>query len=245
MRRHCTTWIFLLSLMLGSTVWAQKTSLDPAASTRKLSRVEQFATRVPAMRSQVSARLEAPRLDRATAVAAIVRIMDSVYMRVGSERYANKKDPAKTSTFGAATLLKQHVSVQGDTIHFDFRGKSGVHWQRQLIDPQLARAVRLFQAQPGERLFQVPGEGKVTADHVRGFLKPFGAQAKDFRTLHTNRLLELELSGLGRPANRVQAEKNLTTAIRAVAHQLGHTPAVCRTNYLDGRRLQSYGAGLQ
>jgi len=235
--------VLLVSLMGLGSAWARGAQ-DPVSSARKFARVERFAGQLPQLRTHVSTRLAAPRLDRATAVAAIVRIMDSVYMRVGSERYAYKADPAKKSTYGAATLLKQHVSVQGDTVHFAFRGKSGVQWQRQITDPQLARTIQLFQGQPGGRLFQI-AESKITADHVRSFLEPFGAQPKDFRTLHANRLLDLELGRLGRPASRSQADKNVTSAVRNVAQQLGHTPAVCRTNYLDGRKLDSYATGLQ
>ena len=219
-----------------------------ADQATKFARVERFSRHLPELRTTVQARLQQPKLDRATAVAAIVRIMDSVYMRVGSDRYANKKDPTKKSTYGAATLLKQHVQVQGDTVRFEFRGKSGVHWQRTLTDPQLARTIKLFQSQPGERLFQVPNDGqtsKVTAAHVRGFLSGFGALPKDFRTLHANRLLGEELSRMPRPGSRTQAEHNLTGAVKKVAKQLGHTPSVCRSNYLDGRRLEAYAAGLQ
>ena len=236
-------WILALLLLIPALVWAR--SPDPAAAARKFARVEAFATQLPRMRSQVEARLQVPRLDRATAVAAIVRIMDSVYMRVGSERYAHKKDPSKKPTYGAATLLKSQVQVQGDTVRFDFRGKSGVHWQRQITDPQLARTIALFQGQSGESLFQVPRAGKVTATHVRGFLKSFGAQPKDFRTLHANRLLAQELGRMPRPGNHSQAAHNLTSAVKNVARQLGHTPSVCRSNYLDGRRLESYAADLQ
>lgn len=222
------------------------------ASAHKFQRVQQFSTRLPGLRNQVSATLSHPRLDRRTAVAAIVRIMDTTYMRVGSERYARRTTPGKKSrgpTFGASSLRKQHVRVQGNHVTFTFPGKSGVHWRRTVNDPQLARVVQMFLQQPGERLFQVKGRGStmsaVSASHVRSLLSGYGAKPKDFRTLHANRLLEQELSRLPAPTSRTQAEANLRTAIPRVARQLGHTPSVCKSSYLDGTRLDSYATNLR
>ncbi|MHC4815802.1 MAG: hypothetical protein ACYTFN_22245 [Planctomycetota bacterium] len=222
---------------------------DSAAAARKFSRVRSFSTRLPQLRGRVSSTLDRPTLNRQTAVATIVRIMDTTYMRVGSERYASKKAPDKKPTFGASSLRKEHVTVQGNTVRFAFRGKSGVQWQRQITDPQLARAVQLFMSQPGKRLFQVPstrgGMSAVTERDVRSLLTEYGAKPKDFRTLHANRLLEAQLSRLPRPGTQHEAKKNLTSAVRQVAKELGHTPSVCRSSYLDGRRLESYASQLR
>jgi len=242
------------TLLVGGWVQAKPgryKQSSPAATAAKFRRVSHFAaTGVVQLRQHVRGNLARPKLDRQTAVAAIVRIMDTTYMRVGSERYATPKAAGKKPSFGASSLRKEHVRVQGNRVSFAFRGKSGKAWNKSVVDPQLAAAIEVFLAQPGERLFQVPGRRRgslsaVTERDVRGLLKRFGAQPKDFRTLHANRLLEAELTAKAPPKSRAQAERNLSAAIRRVASQLNHTTSVCRSNYLDQTRLRSYTTGLK
>jgi DNA topoisomerase-1 len=204
---------------------------SPKAAAAKFERVERFRqSGLGKTRTKVTRRLAKPKADRKTAVAAIVRIMDTTYMRVGSERYAQKSKPS----FGASSLRKDQVRVRGDKVSFDFMGKSGVRWQRPVRDRELAGAIKLFLKSPGKRLFQLE-TGAVTETDVRTFLQPFGALPKDFRTLHANRLLDAELSRLGKPTRA-----KLDLAIERVAAQLGHTPAISRRSYLDPMKLETY-----
>ncbi len=201
------------------------------AAAAKFARVERFRkTGLGKTRAKVTRALETPQADRATAVAAIVRIMDTTYMRVGSEKYA-QKDKA---SFGASSLRKNQVRVRGDRVSFDFMGKSGVHWQRTVRDRQLAGAIKLFLKSPGKRLFQLEG-GAVTEADVRDFLRPYGALPKDLRTLHANRLLDIELRRPGAPS-----AAKLKRSIETVAAELGHTPAISRAAYLDPVKLETY-----
>lgn len=48
-----------------------------------------------------------------------------------------------------------------------------------------------------------------------------------------------------KPADRAIADRNLKLAIGVVAKSMGHTPAVCRSNYLDPKKLEAYTAGLK
>ena len=202
------------------------------AAAAKFARVERFdkGGGLGKTRAKVSRQLKKPAADKATAVAAIVRIMDTTYMRVGSEKYAKKGKPS----FGASSLRKDQVRVRGDKVSFDFMGKSGVHWQRTVRDRELAGALKLFLKSPGRRLFQLES-GAVTETDVRDFLRPFGALPKDFRTLHSNRLLDIELRRPGAPS-----EAKLKAAIATVAAALGHTPAISRAAYLNPVKLETY-----
>jgi len=203
------------------------------AAAAKFARVERFQTSggLGKTRAKVTRQLKKPAADKATAVAAVVRIMDTTYMRVGSERYARRTDKP---SFGAASLRKNQVKVRGDMVSFEFRGKSGVHWQRTVRDRELAGALKLFLKSPGKRLFQLES-GAVTETDVRDFLRPFGALPKDFRTLHSNRLLDIELRRPGAPS-----KARLNAAISVVAAQLGHTPAISRAAYLNPVKLETY-----
>ncbi len=205
------------------------------AAAAKFARVERFRKNgLGRSRAKVTRALGKPKVDHATAVAAIVRIMDTTYMRVGSEKYARKGKPS----FGASSLRKDQVKVRGDRVSFDFMGKSGVHWQRTVRDRQLAGAIKLFLKSPGKRLFQLE-TGAVTETDVRDFLRPFGALPKDFRTLHANLLLDAELARLGTPRTRAK----LDLAVKFAASELHHTPAISRSSYLNPLTLKTYLIG--
>lgn len=236
-RRTIPLALLLLALHLQVAAAGQKKSVrgvrpqSKKAAAAKFARVERFEKQgLGKTRAKVTRALASPKADRATATAAIVRIMDTTYMRVGSEKYAKKEKPS----FGASSLRKNQVKVRGDRVTFDFMGKSGVHWQRTVRDRQLAGALRLFLRSPGKRLFQLE-TGAVTESDVRDFLRPYGALPKDLRTLHANRLLDVELRKPGAPS-----KAKLDAAVRAVAAELGHTPAISRAAYLNPVKLETY-----
>lgn len=237
-RRAALLAFLLLALHLEVAAGAPKAKArgfrpqSKKAAAAKFARVERFEkSGLGRTRAKVTRALRNPKADRATAVAAIVRIMDTTTMRVGSEKYAQKKKPS----FGASSLRKDQVEVRGDRVSFDFMGKSGVHWQRTVRDRELAGAIKLFLKSPGARLFQLDGAAVTEAD-VRDFLRPFGALPKDFRTLHANRLLDVELARLGEPRSKAK----LDLAVKAVAAHLGHTPAISRAAYLNPVKLKTY-----
>ena len=77
-------------------------------------------------------------LARTQWLAAIVRLMDTTYMRVGNEEYA-----LSNRSYGLTTLRTRHVDVRGSTLQLRFRGKSGVQQSVQLSDPRVARVAAL------------------------------------------------------------------------------------------------------
>ena len=198
--------------------------------------------------------LSAPHLDKATAVSAIVTLMDKAYIRVGSEKFAQRKEEwvsgpsgkkqKKEPSFGASSLRKDQVTVEGDTVRVQFKGKSHKDWDRAVTDPALAKSVKTFLKGPGDRLFEYKDQsGKstaVTERDVREYVATFGGQPKDFRTYHANRLLAEELAKLPKPTTSGVAEKNLSAAIAKVAVQLGHTAAIDRKSYQDPARMKAY-----
>src|SRR5205814_10460597 len=79
--------------------------------------------------------------------------------------------------------------VDGRTLRFEFRGKSGVKHRVDVHDHRLARVVRRCQDLPGHELFQyIDDDGEVRAigsQDVNEYLKRITHQditAKDFRT---------------------------------------------------------------
>ncbi|MCC6747572.1 MAG: hypothetical protein IT371_07945 [Deltaproteobacteria bacterium] len=252
----------LASLLLLSTLaWgrAPRPERSPEATERIFRRVYHFqAQGWQEVRREVEARLRRPATDRPTAVAAVVYLMDHLGLRVGSRRYEEREEAvgvrpnggahASGPTFGASSLHKEHVRVEGDVVTLVFTGKAGKPWQKERRDPLLAAALRVFLAQPGERLFQVPGWDAtlvpVTEEDVRAFLAPKGALPKDYRTLHANRIYR---ESLGRQLAEAQAASGAlpvidarmkARAVKAAATFLNHGEGTCRKNYLDPRNLE-------
>src|SRR6185503_259503 len=108
-----------------------------AQEQRKFQRITKFAQAIPKMRRVVARHLRQPGLSRERVLAAILRILSTCYMRPGSEVYASEH-----GSYGIATLRRKHVTVKGDLVGFDFRGKAGVRQQRELRDHQVARVIR-------------------------------------------------------------------------------------------------------
>lgn len=48
----------------------------------------------------------------------------------------------------------KHAHISGSTIHFEFRGKSGIEHEIDLTEPRLAAIVRKCQDLPGQQFFQ-------------------------------------------------------------------------------------------
>src|SRR4029078_674863 len=123
-------------------------------------------------------------LRREKVLAAVVQLLEKTLIRVGNEEYA--KD---NGSFGLTTFRDQHAKITGATVHFEFKGKSGVGHAIDLQDRRLAKIVKACRDLPGYELFQyVDGAGKrQTIDSAEGnkHLSQITRQdftAKDFRT---------------------------------------------------------------
>jgi DNA topoisomerase-1 len=250
------TLAFLALALLPSVAFAYEAQ-TPQASAVKFKRAAKFAgKRVAFMREQHD-RLLRPALDKKTAVAAIATIMNKTNMRVGSAKYAAREEQDvkmesgevihQEPSFGASSLLKSQVTVKGADVRFKFPGKAHVRWDRTVHDAALAKTVTLFKSQRGPRLFKI-GEGEdarpVTELAVRPVFKSVGAKVKDLRTVQANELLGKALAKRPKPTTKAQAEAQLTDAIKEVAKEMGHTPAICRSSYLNGKTLKAYTSGL-
>jgi DNA topoisomerase-1 len=174
-------------------------------------------------------------------LAAIVRLLECTLVRVGNEEYARAN-----GSYGLTTLRDRHVQIKGDTLRFEFRGKSGIVHRVALSDPALARIVKRCQDIPGQELFQwIDEEGQrrgIDSNDVNDYLREASGSdftAKDFRTwFATIEALKLLAACPHTPARA--AQKHLKEAIASVATLLGNTPAICRKCYIHPAVLTGY-----
>jgi DNA topoisomerase I len=206
----------------------------------KYDRMLQFGALLPGIRTRVNADLAAPAHSRERVLAVVVRLLETTYIRVGNEEYARDN-----GTFGLTTLRNRHLRVSGDTMYFDFKGKSGKVHSVLVTDRRLARLVRGVRDLPGQQLFQyrdAAGELRpVGSGDVNAYLREIaGAEftAKDFRTW-AGTLLAATLLG---PVKGADADTAMTVPemLRQVSRVLGNTPAVCRSGYIHPTVLAAH-----
>src|SRR5690348_8449689 len=150
----------------------------------KYARMLQFVQALPGIRKRIDHDLRKPGLAREKVLAAVVRLLETTLIRVGNEEYARDNHH-----YGLTTIHDNHVKVRGSTVHFQFKGKSGVEHAIDMNDPRIAQIVRKCQDLPGEELFgYVDENGKavdITSTDVNDYLREITGQdftAKDFRT---------------------------------------------------------------
>lgn len=208
----------------------------------KYDRMLLFALALPQIRAHTARDVSRAGLPRERVLAAVVQLMERTFIRVGNEEYARQNQ-----SYGLTTLQDEHVEVEGSTIHFRFRGKSGKEHEIDLRDWRLAGIVRSCQALPGQELFQyLDAAGQphtLSSGDVNTYLREISGQdftAKDFRTWAGSLLAFHVLRELPESETETQAKKNVVEAIKEVASRLGNTPAVCRKCYVHPAVLSTY-----
>jgi len=208
----------------------------------KFDRMIAFARLLPAIRDRVDDDLARPGLPREKVLAAVVRLLELTLIRVGNEEYARLN-----RSFGLTTLRGRHARVQGGSMRFRFRGKSGKVHQVTLRDRRLATVVGRCQELPGQDLFQYRdadgGARSVRSDDVNAYLREITGEditAKDFRTWAGTVLAYRALRALQPGETDHETRRNVVEAMRRTAEHLGNTPAVTRRSYVHPSLLQAY-----
>src|SRR5205085_5887756 len=80
-----------------------------------------FVHALPNIRARVNRDMSKPGLSRERVLATVVRLLETTFIRVGNDEYANSN-----KSYGLTTLRDHHAKVSNCCIHFQFKGKSGV-----------------------------------------------------------------------------------------------------------------------
>ena len=208
----------------------------------KYDKMLDFAEALPRIRERVDKDLARPGMPREKVLAAVVRLLEQTRIRVGNDEYA-----AQNKSYGLTTLQDRHVTVNGSTMRFKFKGKSGKEHEVELHDRRLAKIVRACREMPGQELFQYVDEAGVSHDinsaDVNGYLHEIAGEeftAKDFRTWAGTVLAATALGGMEGFSTKAQAKKNIVRAVESVSHKLGNTKAVCRKCYVHPAVFEGY-----
>jgi DNA topoisomerase-1 len=217
-----------------------------ARDETKFGRMLRFSEVLPRLRTRLEHDMARPGLSRRKVLAMLVRLLEKTHIRVGNDEYARQN-----RSYGLTTLKRRHVAVRGDTVRFEFRGKSGVPHSVRISDRRIARIVQRCIELPGADLFQyVDGDGRreaVTSADLNQYLREItalDATAKDFRTWAGTMLAARALRDIGPAATERDARRNVNKALDQVARRLGNTRAVCRKYYVHPGIIDAYMAGI-
>jgi DNA topoisomerase-1 len=209
---------------------------------RKHYRVRGLARDLPAIRRGVARDFARRKLTRARVTAGVIRLISEGFFRVGSERYAREN-----KTFGITTLQKRHVQIEDGCAVFSYVGKKSIAQRQVIVDEKLARFIAELSRTPGRRLFRYQtddgGWADLSARDVNDYLRalvdvPY--TAKDFRTWGGTLRAATVLSDIGPPATPTEAKRNVATAVRLVAAELGNTPTIARKSYIHPMVVSRY-----
>lgn len=201
----------------------------------KYDRTADFGRALPRLRKRVAADLRKRSLSRDTVAAAIVRLMDCEYLRVGNEAYAKTN-----KSFGATTLRSRHATVTGGKVRMRFKAKSGIEREIAITDKSLTRIVRKCQDLPGQHLFQyVNGDGEpqpISSSDVNDYIRDATGEdftAKHFRTWGASAIAFEAICAAGEDGI------GLNTMLEPVAEALGNTPTMARKSYVHPALIEA------
>jgi DNA topoisomerase-1 len=206
-----------------------------------------FARALPGLRSVVEHDIALGDMSREQVLACATRLLDRGFFRIGSEEYA-----VTNETYGLATMRKEHVTLDGEVIRFDYIAKERKRRVQAIIDPEVAAIVGTLKRRRsgGEELLAYRRDGRwcdVRSPDINAYLKAatgLDISAKEFRTWGATVLAAVGLA-VNQPAYLTKAARKraIVRAVKEVAYYLGNTPTVARNSYIDPRVFDRYRDG--
>jgi DNA topoisomerase-1 len=214
---------------------------------KKFAKIQRFGHLLPELRRLTNEHITLGGLPREKVLAVAMRLINSLYFRVGTDLSAKVY-----KTYGVTTLQKRHLTIgKKGQLQFEFVGKSHVRHRKVIVDDELAGIVKdLLTLGRGGKLFRyldVDGKPRpITPAQINAYLKTaVGPEfsAKDFRTWGGSVLAACEFASIGPAENEAQCKKNIVRVVRHVAEELGNTPTVCRASYIHPTVISAYMSG--
>ncbi len=211
----------------------------------KFSQLVEFAASLPDIREKVDTdlRLRKPGLDKA--LATVVWLLDKLFIRVGNATYAKEN-----GSFGLTTLRNRHVKIDGSTVHFNFKGKSGKEWRLSHHDRRITHAIRALQELPGQQLFQYLDEDgqrhQVRSQDVNDYIRSAcggNFSSRQFRTWGASKMAAVQLAQLEPGQSHAECARIINAVIDDVASRLVNTRAVCRNSYIHPKIIDAFPDG--
>ncbi len=214
----------------------------------KFAKIERFGDHLPRLYEITSEHIGLDGLPRDKVLAVVMRLINSLYFRVGTEM-----SELQYKTYGVTTLHKRHLAIgRGGKLEFNFVGKSHVEHRKVLVDKELAGIVsELAALGRGRKLFRyIDEEGKprpIRPAQINRYIKQATGpefSSKDFRTWGATLLAAIYFAEAGVGENDADTKKKIVATVKKVAEELGNTPSVCRGSYIHPCVIKSFESGI-
>lgn len=208
----------------------------------KFHRLYEFGKLLPSMRLKIEEDLAKKELCEEKVIATVISLMERTYIRIGNDDYSKLY-----GSYGLTTFKDNHVKINGDTIHFSFKGKKGIFHEISLRNRKLARMVQHCRDIPGKELFQYfdkDGNRKsVDSGSVNRYIKESSGgdfSAKDFRTWAGTLNILRAFKSIGQAETDTDCKKNIVAALDDVSKKLGNSRTICRKYYVHPGIIKLY-----
>jgi len=213
----------------------------------KYTQITNFAKKLPEIRVRVKKDMEASGMPREKVLATVVWLLENTLIRIGNEEYEESN-----KSFGLTTLKNRHATVKsGDTVTFQFKGKSGVFHKVSIKNKKVAKVIRRCREIPGQDLFQYFDEAGqlqvIDSYDVNEYLREITGEditAKDFRTWGGTLIAATHFSKIGVAKEEQMIKQNILEAVKEVSSFLRNRPATCRKYYIHPAIIDSYTQGF-
>lgn len=215
---------------------------------KKFKKIERFGEYLPKLRKTTNEHLALEGFPREKVLALMMRLINSLYIRVGTENSVRHY-----KTYGITTLQNRHLEIgKRGRLIFNFVGKHHIKQRKVLVDQELAALMTELKALGGARkLFNYLDEDKkprpIRPSDLNDYLKTVTApefSAKDFRTWGATLTAAVELASFGGREDETEIKKNIVRAVKKTAAEMGNTPSVCRSSYIHPKVIKSYEKGI-
>jgi DNA topoisomerase-1 len=216
-------------------------------SIEKHDRVLRFVELLPDLRARVGVDLAREGMPKDRVLACAARLLELGHFRIGGESYAEEN-----GSHGLATVRKDHARIRAGGVEFDYVAKGGQQRRVRVVDPGVTAVISTLKRRrargDAELLAYRDDDGAwqdLRSEDINGYLHDVlgdDYSAKDFRTWSGTLLAAVALSEAEPAETEAEARRTIARVVEEVAEQLGNTPAVARSAYIDPRVVERYEA---
>ncbi|MES1219788.1 MAG: DNA topoisomerase IB [Bacteroidota bacterium] len=214
-------------------------------SETKFHRLYEFGKSLADIRKQVQKDIAKKDLTESKVLATLIAVMDTTYIRIGNAEYEKTN-----GSYGLTTLKDKHVTINGNTIRFSFKGKKGIDHDITIKNKRLAKTVKQCRDIPGKELFQYydPDGNRKSIDSgmVNNYIRQCSGHdfsAKDFRTWAGSLIALENLCAAEKSDSPTATKKTINDILTEVSRLLGNTRSVCKKYYVHPTLLTLYEEG--
>lgn len=229
-----------------------------------------FAEALPNLRAQVELDLEAESLSRANVLAAVVKLLETTLIRIGNSRYAKLNKSYGLSTLRSKHVSEMDNGLAFDFVGKSAKTHHIELQDERLID--IVQACSELPGYQIFKYLDEDGDKQVVdSSDINTYLREHLCadssssvndsddcidkrySAKDFRTWMASVLAasylydELQTSDneeiLASEPDSKSRQKLVTEMVKEVADELGNTPSVCRSSYINPIIIEQFLAG--